>query len=400
MHKMWLVLKYEYLRHVKKKRFILAVLSVPLFILVIMGISFLSVLFSIDNTPIGYVDQSQFLANPVMLTQGGSDPFEKNLEIIPFDTEQAAQSALDQGQIQAFFILPPDYLDTGDSKLVSKEIPGSEVYNDFRLFLRKNLLKGYEPQIADRVLEGADVELVAMEGERERSSANVLSIILPVVAGILFMLAVNISGGYLLQSLVEEKENRTMEIIVTSISPTQLMAGKIIGNLSVGLTQIIIWLFFAAIGIVFVLRTFPSLQSAQIDSFFLIIMILTFLPAFVMVAAMMAAIGASSSETKEAQQIAGLFTIPIALPFWFITAIMSNPNSPFSVFLSIFPFSAPVILPMRVALSAVPTWQIVTTILILIVAAIFSLWLAGRAFRLGLLRYGKRLSLKEILQKG
>ncbi len=400
MHKMWLVLKYEYLRHVKKKRFILAVMSVPLFILVIMGISFLSVLLSIDNTPIGYVDHSQFLANPDMLAQGGSDPFEKNLEIIPFDSEQAAQAALDQDQIQAFFILPTDYLDTGDSKLVSKEISGSEVYNDFRLFLRKNLLKSYDPLIAERVLEGADVELVAIEGERERSSANVLSIILPVVAGILFMLAVNISGGYLLQALVEEKENRTMEILVTSISPTQLMAGKIIGNLSVGLSQIIIWLFFAAIGLTFILRTFPSLQSAQIDTFFLIVMLLTFLPAFVMVAAMMAAIGASSSETKEAQQIAGLFTIPIALPFWFIATIMSNPNSPFSVFLSIFPFSAPVILPMRVALSAVPTWQIVTTILILILAAIFSLWLAGRAFRLGLLRYGKRLTLKEILQKG
>lgn len=399
MLKAWLVLKYEYLRHVKQKRFIVALLSVPLFILVIMGISFLSVIFTIDNTPIGYVDNSQFLANPNMLDGKDKGVFDKPLKIIAYDSEQAAQTALDEEKIQAFFVLPADYLDTGKSKLVSKKIPDSNVTSDFRLFLRTNLLRNYDQKIAERVLEGPDVEIKAIEGGRERSSTNILGIALPIVAGILFMLAVNISGGYLLQAMVEEKENRTMEIIVTSISPTQLMVGKVIGNLSVGLTQIITWILFGALAVHFALQSFPSLEAGHIDTYFLVIMILTFLPAFVMVAAMMAAIGASSSEIKEAQQIASLFTIPIVIPFWFIGSIMANPNSPFSVFLSIFPFTAPVILPLRVALSSVPFWQITATILILVLIAIFSLWLAGRAFRLGLLRYGKRLSLMEIFQK-
>ena len=190
-----------------------------------------------------------------------------------------------------------------------------------------------------------------------------------------------------------------MEIVVTSVSPTQLMTGKVIGNLSVGLTQLIIWILFGVIGVGFVMNAFPNLRSAQIDANFLFIVVMTFIPAFVMVSAMMAALGATTTDLKEAQQVSGLFTLPIAIPFWFIGLLMENPNSPFSIFLSIFPFTAPISLPLRVVFSNVPFWQSSLTIALLVVLAIFSLWLAGRAFRLGMLRYGKKLSLKELFRK-
>lgn len=399
MRNIWLVFKYEYLRHVKKKRFIVAVMSVPLFITFIIGISFLSVWLTFDRTPLGYVDHSGLLNNAVSLTAKSNSIFDKPNELIAYETEQDAQTALDEGKIQAFYVLSTDYLSSGHGKIVSKKILDSDITSEFYTFLRTNILKGTDQKISNRIIEGAQVEIQASQGKREMSSQNILGIILPIVAGIFFLLAVNISGGYLLQAMVEEKENRTVEILVTSISPTELMSGKILGNLSVGLTQIIIWLLFGDLAVNYIMRAFPSLEAAQIDTYFLLIMIFTFLPAFVMVAAMMAAIGASSSETKEAQQIASLFTIPIALPFWFISLIMSNPNSPFSVFLSIFPFTAPVILPMRIALSSVPLWQVVATIVLLIIFAVISLILAGKAFRLGMLRYGKRLSLRELIQK-
>ncbi len=399
MRNIWLVFKYEYLRHVKKKRFIVAVLSVPLFISFIIGISFLSVFLTLDRTPLGYVDNSGLLKDPIQLIPKSNSIFDKPKLIIGYKTEEEAQIALDDGKIQAFYVLSSDYLTTGHGKIVSKKILDSDVNSDFYTFLRTNLLRGYDQKISDRIIDGAEVEIQASQGNREMSSQNILGIILPVVAGIFFLLAVNISGGYLLQAMVEEKENRTVEILVTSISPTELMSGKILGNLSVGLTQIIIWLLFGVAAVNYVLKTFPSLEAAKIDTYFLVVMIFTFLPAFVMVAAMMAAIGASSSETKEAQQIAGLFTIPIAIPFWFISLIMSNPNSPFSIFLSLFPFTAPVILPMRVALSSVPLWQVISTIVLLIIFAVISLILAGKAFRIGMIRYGKRLSLRELIQK-
>jgi ABC-2 type transport system permease protein len=246
-------------------------------------------------------------------------------------------------------------------------------------------------------MEGASFEIITTAAEKSTRENDILVFILPFLAGFLFIMAVNISAGYLLQSVVEEKENRTMEIMVTSLSPTQLMTAKVIGNLSVGLTQLVVWIVFGIIGIAALFRLFPDLQSTRIDFSFLLLTILVFIPAFVMVAAMMAALGATTTEAREAQQIAGIFTLPMVLPYWFMGVLIGKPNSPLSIFFSLFPFTAPVAMPLRAALSSIPVWQISLTIALLFLFAIIALWIAGRAFRLGMLRYGKKLSLRDIL---
>ena len=398
MNRIWLVLKHEYLRHITKKRFILAILSLPLFIVVIIGVGMFSALISTDFSPVGYVDNSGLLRNPIYQEEKESSIFNKPIKFLKFDDETIARNALINGEIQAIYILNEDYMETGKGRIIANEFPGSEVTDQFLDLLRLNLLKSLDPDIIDRVIDGADVEIQSAEDNRSTNNENFLTLMLPFISGLLFILAVNISGGYLLQAVVEEKENRTMEIVITSVSPTQLMTGKIIGNLGVGLTQLVIWILFGAIGIIFATNTFPELKLAQIDSKFLIIVLLTFIPAFVMVSALMATLGATTTDVKEAQQVAGLFTLPIAMPFWFSNLLIENPNSPFAIFLSIFPLTAPISLPLRVAFTNVPLWQTAITIVLLISIAIFSLWLAGKAFRLGMLRYGKRLSFKEIFQ--
>jgi ABC-2 type transport system permease protein len=128
-------------------------------------------------------------------------------------------------------------------------------------------------------------------------------------------------------------------------------------------------------------------------------LIATFLPAFIMLAALMAMLGATATEAREAQQIAGLFTIPIVIPLWFSAAIIQSPNSPLSIGLSLFPLTAPMTLPMRATLTALPAWQIIAAEAILLLTAAGAIWLASRAFRLGMLRYGKKLSLRELFRK-
>ncbi len=228
---------------------------------------------------------------------------------------------------------------------------------------------------------------------------NWLSIMLPVLAGVLFIIAVNISGGYLLQAVVEEKENRTMEILVTSVSPDQLMTGKILGDLLVGLTQLVVWILFAVIALRFLPLFIPIGEVPKIEFSYLLLIAATMLPSFVMVAAAMGAIGATATESREAQQVAGWFTLPIMIPLWFITTIMFNPNGPLAVGMSLFPLTAPIALPLRAMFTTVPAWQIILVIAALILLAIFSLWLSGRVFRLGMLRYGKRVSLREVFER-
>ena len=398
MNKFWLVFRHEYLRHVLTKRFIFGVLSIPMIIAISIGFGLLSVVLGIDNRPVGIVDHAGIFSEPIIIPQPDNGPIPETSFIFYKDPEEAS-TALEREDIQGYYTLEADYMETGKVILTAPEAPGSEVLSDFTDLLKANLIKNQPAEISMRLLEGPQITVKALYDERAAGESNILGIILPLVAGIMFIISVNISGGYLLQAVVEEKENRTMEIILTSVSTDQLMAGKITGNLSVGLTQLFIWLAAAGIGLLFFLQTQPQQFDFSVAGSFMGAIALMFLPAFVMIAALMAMVGATATEAREAQQIAGVFTIPIFIPLWFLGAILENPNSPLAIGFSIFPFTSPLTMPMRIAFSTVPAWQIGLSFGLLVAAAAGSLWLASRAFRLGMLRYGKKLPLRELFQR-
>lgn len=395
MKKFWQVAAHEYLHHVLRKRFIFALLSMPLFVLFIFGVGMLSALAQESSAPVGYVDRSGLLARPVEPPMQERSLF-PSVAKIAFADEETARQSLERKEIQAYFIVPADYFETGRVHMAARKMPSERVRSDFADFLRANLLANQSETVARRLMEGDQLEVRSLDGRREQGGKQWLAIVLPVFAGIIFMIVINISGGYLLRAVVEEKENRTIEILITSVSTTQLMAGKVIGNLSVGLTQLLIWFFLPAVAFIFGQSFLPFLQEQSIDRGILGLMLLTMLPAFVFIAALMAMIGATATESREAQQVAGLFSLPIMIPFWFVPYLVEYPNSPLSLFLSIFPFSAPISLPLRAAFSDVPAWQIGLSLGVLVASALGAVWLAGRAFRLGMLHYGKRLTWKEL----
>jgi len=139
-------------------------------------------------------------------------------------------------------------------------------------------------------------------------------------------------------------------------------------------------------------------SSSGLDLSFLGLTLITFLPAFVMIAALMAMLGVTAAEPRDAQQYAGLFSLPVAIPLWFMSILIETPNSPLAVILSMIPFTAPATLPIRAVLTTIPVWQVAVSTTLLFVCAIASVWLASRAFQLGMLRYGKPLSFREIIQ--
>jgi ABC-2 type transport system permease protein len=177
------------------------------------------------------------------------------------------------------------------------------------------------------------------------------------------------------------------------------MTGKIIGNIGVGLPQLVGWLIFAGIGLNIAGQFFPVVQDISISTDYIAVLMLVFLPSFVMVAAIMAAIGATMTEAKEAQQISSLFSLPMMIPYYLSSTIMMNPNGTLATFLSYFPITAPITLIMRMGFTVVPAWQIAINIAILVLFAILAIWFAGKAFRMGMLRYGKKLSFKDVLRK-
>jgi ABC-2 type transport system permease protein len=394
MTKFWRVVRYEYTRHVLRRRFVFSLLSVPAILAAMALLVFFLIRSDTNPAPVGYVDHSGLLSDP--LPPPEPDAPDRPIELLPFESEAQAQTALEAKRIQAYYILPEDYPETGQARLVSNENPSGSALDQFRDFVRVNLLRDEPEPIAERLAAGTEVVVETPDHRQRMGEDDWVNIFVPILAGLAFMIAIFTSSGYLMQAVVEEKENRTIEILLTSVSSGQLMSGKIIGIIGVGLTQLLIWIGFALL-IVQVGRNYIELLAAlTISPSFILLLVVTLLPVFVMISALMAAIGATVTDTREGQQITGLFTLPVVAPFWLASQLITSPNSPLALALSFFPLTAPVTLTFRAGFGSIPPWQLALNVLVLVLSAAASLWIAGRAFHLGMLRYGQRLKWRDL----
>ena len=221
---------------------------------------------------------------------------------------------------------------------------------------------------------------------------------MPIIASFVLISFIFTSSGYLMQAIVSEKENRTMEVLVTSLSAGQLITGKVLGITAIALTQFLGW-FILAISVLLIMSNFYDwMQYIKLDSTLILLIVATMLPAYLMIAALMMAVGSTMIESSEGQQITSLFTWPVMVPYWFILPIILTPHSPLAIGLSLFPLTAPVTLTLRAGVTTIPTWQIVLSVGLLCLSAGAAIWLAARAFRLGMLRYGQELRWREIFR--
>ena len=392
------VARYEYTHHVAKRRFWIALLGIPVGFLLVMGLSLLFSYLSFDTEPVGYIDQANLITQPQEVPEniGFLDIF---IELIPYTDEQAARADTENGTIQGFVVIPAGYESTYQLTYYSNKQPSSDVTSRINELLRENLLLQEQIPNLERVMEGSRISLESLDGSQSSDGSSWHRIIVPVLTGILYFILVMSSSGYLLQSLVEEKQNRTMEMMITSMTPNQLMIGKIIGNLGVGLTQILVWVLIIAIGLFFFQGRLSFLSEMRLSPGAIAISMALLVLAYIVAAGLFAIIGASMSTMEEAQSVTGLMVLPMMLPMYFFQSFFTNPNGVVPKIFSYFPLSAPMSLSLRMAFTRVPTWEIVLVFVILIVSIVLVFWLSGRAFRRGLLEYNKRIKLRDLFVK-
>ena len=213
------------------------------------------------------------------------------------------------------------------------------------------------------------------------------------------MLAIFTSSGYLLQGLGEEKENRVMEILLSSISPKQLLAGKIIGLGAAGLVQIIVWLVSANFLMKMASAAWGNvIGSLQVPPDFLILGIIYFILGYLLMAVIMAGVGSVNPTAREGQQMSAIFTIPVIIPIYFMGLIMEHPENIVVKILTFIPITAPITVIVRLGLSEIPLWELLVSISILILSIWGLFVLCTKLFRTYLLMYGKRPDLKEIVR--
>jgi ABC-2 type transport system permease protein len=398
MRKFWKIFQHEYSRHVLRKRFLLALASVPLWILFSIGMGLLSVVISTNRAPVGVVDEAGFFGQSDLSASNQLNSSMIPIEFQPFGSRTAAQNALRAKTIQAYFVLPTDYRESLHVQLFYLEQPSSTIYSQFRNLLRAQFLSGQPADVTRRVLSDPDLIVQTTIQNEQTSTENWLKVAAPIVVAIFLIVSVFSSSGYLMQAVIEEKENRTMEILVTSVSPNTIMAAKTTALICVGLTQVLVWSILPLVGILLAITYTPFMNGLSVDIGSLALAFLTAIPTFFLIASLMTAIGATVTEANEGQQVSSLVTLPVMIPFMLMSLFVSHPDSPVTVFLSFFPLTASLALLLRMAFSTVPAWQVILSTAILLLTAAGALWLAGRVFRLGMLRYGKRMTLQEVFQ--
>lgn len=394
MNKMWLIAKREYLYNLRRPAFLFAVFGAPIFTFVMWFIIF--ALISNSETDItsvgkvGYVDQAGLLANPTFPNDGAE-------RFVAFADEAAARAELDARTIGAYFVLPPEYLQNGAVPLYSFSGAPEALKNEIETFLLANLSQRLPADLPlDRIQNPVTLTVHANDSGRDLTEANVPALIfIPMIFAFVFLIAAGVTSGYLMNGIVEERTNRIMEILVTSVTPTQLLGGKILGLGALGLTQIVIWLVAGALLIRFG-QTLPALDGIVFPTDLMIVLLVYFVLAYFLLAAVQAGIGALVGSEEESRQYSSILAILFVIPFFFIVTFMSEPNGTTAMILTFIPFTSPMSMLLRLGFGAVPAWQIVASVVILLVTTILIAWLSARVFRWALLRYGKHFSLRDI----
>jgi ABC-2 type transport system permease protein len=399
MSKTLLVAINEYKTNVFKKSFIVILLSVPLFIGFTVGFGALMSSREDDSRPVGYVDQVGLLAHPIPAPV--EDP-EDAISFVPFDSEEEARAALENKEIQAYYLLPTEYLQNRDAELVYIQTPGENATRQFYDFLQINLLSDQPPEIAQRAASGYSVTVRLPDGSREfPEGAPPFGVVLPVIIGLGLMFLLLTAGGFMMEGVVQERENRTMEVIVTSISPGQMVAGKILGIVWICLTQLAVWMIFGILAVLLAQNVYNIewFKNLSIDWGSILAVVAVGIPTFVLASAVMFTIGATVAEAQEGQGLGPILFILSIAPVWFIVKIGDDPNGIFAIILSMVPFASLMTVGIRNMLIVVPWWQVLLSAGLQSLLALGAIWLAGSAFRFGMLRSGQRIRLGEIFRK-
>lgn len=429
MNKIWLVIKREYLTRVKNKTFILSTILLPLFFIGFIVASAYFGIKSVEHQKIAVEDN-----NGIFKSSFQSD----KVITYEFPSDVNANNFKEKGY-SAFLYIPKKYDSSGDSiSLVANKQLGVDAEGKIKdqinaairnkAFLENNINK----KVLDSINAINEDDLykfstVIKQGDKTQQSNSGLSSAIGYGSGILIYITLFIYGAAVMRGVMEEKMNRIAEVIISSVKPFQLMAGKIIGIAAVGITQLLIWLVLI-MGLTAITSSFIShdmLQHAQDVSnsmpnggnsaaanfmnakntfleaapWSLIIpcFLFYFIGGYLFYAALFAAVGSVVNEDpQEAQSLMLPITMPIILSFVIMTTAAGRPDAPISVWGSMIPFSSPIVMMARIPSGSVPAWQIAVSMISLIAGFILTTMLAAKIYRTGILLYGKKVTFKEM----
>jgi ABC-2 type transport system permease protein len=403
MRKTFLVLRNEFLGVVRRRSYILTLVLIPL-----VGFLIMAVVSALQNGSDGSGGSNvltELVSPSTQVTLEGFVDASGLIKTVPpgltkrlktYASEKDAQQALHIGEISAYYLIAADYMQTGSVVYVRPDfnplggISQSGVINQL---LEYNLLNG-DQQLLDRLNGSMNLQELSLSQQPARQSTNALTFFLPYIVTMFFYIIILTSASLLLSSISTEKENRVIEIVMTSVTPLQMLTGKIIALGATGLIQTVVW---SGAGLLLMRLNGTSLNiplAFQLPVSILAWGVLFFLLGYALYGSLMAGLGALVPNLREASQATTVIIIPMIIPLLFINNLIDDPNGSLSVILSLFPLTSPVTMMTRLSATQVPVWQPVLAAFLLVgtvylairgVAGMFRAQnlLSGQPFKLG-----------------
>lgn len=432
MNKIGLIIKREYFTRVKKRSFIIMTFLGPLLIAAIYIIPILLALHG-DNEKrtIAVVDQSHWFERQFINTENQTYI---RLDDINIDS---TKKLVQQGFFDIALFIPETQLNIPSSAVVysMKQVPMDveghikEVMKN-EIQVQKLLASGVDPDILESLKTNINLSVIRMDEEGgEKETFTEVQFILGMVLAVMIYMFIMLFGGQVMQGVTEEKSSRIVEVIVSSVKPFQLMMGKIIGVSLVALTQFVMWIvltgviyigFSAAVGITHpeaisqgtvmaqeisntnimdnesvqnVLNIVHSIDFGTIIFSFIVF----FLLGYLLYATMFAAIGSLVDNNTDSQQFTLPVTVPLIIAILSAIYIVNDPDSSLAVWMSMIPFTSPVVMMVRIPFG-IPIWQVIVSAVILAGTFVGMTWVAAKIYRTGILMYGKKPTYKEIFK--
>ena len=426
-----LIIKREYIERVNKKSFIITTLLVPILMLLLMCVPTLILFFAPTTTKnVAVIDDSGIIL-----------PRLKNTDDVRFFNATGTQDEmLSNDSIYGILIIDrnimvnPNGVRILTPNTVSAPVERT-VVDQMEKIIQDEKLKNYNIENLDKILADVrtpvtvkSIRVENEEDEGEEQSAE-LNAVAGMVLNCVLYFFILMYGALIMNSIIEEKGNRVLELIVCSVKPMQLMIGKIVGVGLVALTQIVIWgvviMFCTTVLLPIVVPADIMAEAAAVNAgnidpaaagidvdlahmlgvftnvgyivYILGMMVVFLVLGYLFYAAIFAMIGASVDNVQDSSQLQTIAAIPIMVAFFSSMVILEDPSSTFALIMSMIPFTSPMVMMARVPFG-VPAWELIMSVVILIASVIFSIWLAGKIYRVGIFMYGKKPSVRDLIR--
>ena len=409
-----IIIAREYLERVKRKSFIISTLLVPLLMVVLMfAPAAIMLLDTPESRSVAVIDDSGKIAQRLK----SSD------EITFVNYSQPLDSARADENIEAIITIGPKAIDKPNSSITVyyRGAPSlstdSYISGQLKNAIEDLRLEAYNIANIKQILEEVNVDLsyptIRIDKEEETSTSSMLSYIIALMMDMMLYMFILIYVSMVMNSIIEEKNNRVLEIVVSSVKPSSLMLGKIIGIGLVAITQILIWAVILGACSAWLMPLAASIPTAETDAEVLsaigqlsdfgyvaslfIYMILFFIGGYLFYSAIYAAIGSAVDNVQDASQLSTIATMPVIIGIIASMSVIQNPGSTMAFWISIFPFTSPMAMMSRLPFG-VPFWEIALSLVLLYASFLFLIWLCAKIYRVGIFMYGKKPSFVEILR--